>query len=83
MKKIFIVFSFLYCVVSYTQEADAIAVNLSFTENIKEFTPNVYTREWPRKLKNQSIWRYASENRFECPFLKLAVEWDGINYHLI
>jgi len=83
MKEICIVFLLLYCVVSYTQEAYVIADNSLFSNSVKEFVPNVYTRDWPRKLKNQRIWKHVAENRFECPFLKLAVEWDGVNYHLI
>lgn len=83
MKKICIIFTLLYCAASYSQETDAIADNSLFANSIKEFVPNIYTRDWPRKLKNQSIWRHVAENRFECPFLKLAVEWDGVNYHLI
>jgi len=83
MKKVCIVFSLLYCLVSYTQEIDAITGNSVSTSSTKEFVPNVYTRDWPRKLKNQRIWKHVAENRFECPFLKLAVEWDGVKYQLI
>jgi len=83
MKNICIVFSLLYCVVSYTQETEAIADNSVSVLSVNEFVPNVYTRDWPRKLKNQRIWKHVAENRFECPFLKLAVEWDGVNYHLM
>ncbi|PCH77513.1 MAG: hypothetical protein COB98_03270 [Flavobacteriaceae bacterium] len=69
MKKIFIVFSFLYAAVSYTQEADIISEKTFFTENIKEFTPNVYTTYCPRKFKNQVYGTMLSKIDLNALFL--------------
>lgn len=36
-----------------------------------------------KKLQNREIWQRVSEYRFECGFLRLAIEWDNGEYVLL
>ncbi len=46
------------------------------TQEIQQFQPD-------RKLLNAELWTRVSPNRFECRFLRLAVELRGYQYHLV
>jgi len=52
-------------------------------KNTNTTTKVVYSKAPNRKLANKDLWHRISEQRFECPFLRLAVEYSDNKYILI
>jgi len=81
MKSLFLMITFLYVFYAtlsnnYTKTQLKVNIFNELTDTIYNFTPH-------RKLKSKEIWSRVSELRFECSFLRLAVEWRDFEYVLI
>ena len=64
-------------------ETDKESTNLAMNyETDKESTKAVYSFAPNNKLSNEKIWDRVSEYRFECAFLKLAIEYHNNVYFL-
>ena len=76
MKHLIIVFVIAYATNSYAQKAnDNESSKLLTIEEAYTFVP-------PKKLLNKEIWTRVSNTRFECNFLRLAVEYLDFEYVL-
>ena len=76
MKNLLIVCAIAYATNSFAQKTTEgkILKQLAFEE--------VYTFNPPRKLMNEEIWTRVSNTRFECNFLRLAIEYQDFEYVL-
>lgn len=52
-------------------------------KNIDQFNNKVVFFTPHRKLLNEEVWKRVSEIRFECDYLRLAVEWKDYQYVLL
>ena len=71
-----IVVSSIYSQERLKQANDTTFTKLNTYEEVEAFQPHV-------KLLNTSIWNRVSANRFECDFLRLAVELRNHEYWLL
>jgi hypothetical protein len=66
----------LFAQESFEQATDLQWASSNETNVVEAFSPN-------RKLLNAELWKRVSVNRFECGFLRLAVELKNYEYVLI
>lgn len=81
MKKLIRLFLILAVIIFFSQEIsgqinDTIKTKSHVNNDVEEFLPNT-------KLLNKSIWHRVTANRFECEYLRLAVELRNKEYWLL
>jgi hypothetical protein len=74
MKNLLLLYAIMYTSVSFAQVKPQKGNKIAFSNN-KSFTP-------PLKLLNKKIWERVSHTRFECHYLRLAVEYQDSEYVL-
>jgi hypothetical protein len=74
MKTVIVIILLLFLSLSVTsQDTDSLKTK---AEIQKEISISTYSFIPDKRLLNKYIWKRVSEYRFECAFLKLAVEFD-------
>ena len=81
MEKLIWIFLYFVVINSFSQERieqvnDTINKTSKTNDDVEAFQPDV-------KLLNKSIWNRVSANRFECEYLRLAVELRNNEYWLL
>jgi hypothetical protein len=76
MKKLLFMCVIMYATSSFSQKSD---VSKLTNDIVKK---DAYTFVPPIKLLNKDLWNRVSNTRFECSFLRLAVEYQDFEYVL-
>ena len=76
MKNLLLLYAIIHTTMSFAQVKPRQKGNKTASySNNRAFTP-------PSKLLNKDIWERVSHTRFECHFLRLAVEYQDVEYVL-
>ena len=80
MKPLITLLLFLVTLNVVTQESPEQIKNFKNTKSNRKHTLEAFSPD--KRLLNEEIWQRVSVNRFECDFLRLAVELSGNEYLL-
>jgi len=81
MSKYFFVIAFVFFV--FSVNAQETYESNTKGGNVVDMNKSAYSFVPVKKLQNSELWQRVSEYRFECVFLRLAVEWDNFEYVLL